>query len=199
MLTIGIALVSYWAYYELGWGGWWFWDPVENASFMPWLVAGALLHSAIVVEKRNALKAWTILLAILAFSLSLVGIFIVRSGVITSVHAFANEPARGVFILAILGVTIIGSLSLYAWRAPAMRSEGLFRPISREGGLILNNLGLAVAAAVVFTGTLAPLVREFVDGAKISVGAPFFDLAFTPFGDRLWRSCGACESRRRSA
>ena len=181
MLTIGIALGSYWAYYELGWGGWWFWDPVENASFMPWLVAGALLHSAIVVEKRNALKAWTILLAILAFSLSLVGIFIVRSGVITSVHAFANDPARGVFILAILGVTIIGSLSLYAWRAPAMRSEGLFRPISREGGLILNNLGLAVAAAVVFTGTLAPLVREFVDGAKISVGAPFFDLAFTPF------------------
>jgi len=181
MLTIGIALGSYWAYYELGWGGWWFWDPVENASFMPWLVAGALLHSAIVVEKRNALKSWTILLAILAFSLSLVGVFIVRSGVITSVHAFANDPARGVFILAILGVTIIGSLVLYAWRAPSMRSEGLFQPVSREGGLILNNLLLAVAAAVVFVGTLAPLVREFFDGAKISVGAPFFDLAFTPF------------------
>ncbi|MEE8453844.1 MAG: cytochrome c-type biogenesis CcmF C-terminal domain-containing protein [Limibaculum sp.] len=148
---------------------------------MPWLVAGALLHSAIVVEKRNALKAWTILLAILAFSLSLVGIFIVRSGVLTSVHAFANDPARGVFILAILGVTIVGSLTLYAWRAPGMRSEGLFQPVSREGGLILNNLLLAVAAAVVFTGTLAPLVREFFDGAKISVGAPFFDLAFTPF------------------
>jgi cytochrome c-type biogenesis protein CcmF len=180
-LTIGIALGSYWAYYELGWGGWWFWDPVENASFMPWLVAGALLHSAIVVEKRNALKTWTILLAILAFSLSLIGTFIVRSGVITSVHAFANDPERGVFILAILGVAIIGSLSLYAWRAPAMRSEGLFQPISREGGLMLNNLALAVAAAVVFTGTLAPLVREFFDGAKISVGAPFFDLAFTPF------------------
>jgi cytochrome c-type biogenesis protein CcmF len=142
---------------------------------MPWLVAGALLHSAIVVEKRNALKTWTMLLAILAFSLSLIGTFIVRSGVITSVHAFANDPERGVFILAIL------ALSLYAWRAPSMRSEGLFQPVSREGGLILNNLGLAVAAGVVFTGTLAPLVREFFDGAKISVGAPFFDLAFTPF------------------
>jgi cytochrome c-type biogenesis protein CcmF len=180
-LTIGIALGSYWAYYELGWGGWWFWDPVENASFMPWLVAGALLHSAIVVEKRNALKTWTILLAILAFSLSLIGTFIVRSGVITSVHAFANDPERGVFILVILGVAIVGSLVLYAWRAPGMRSEGLFQPISREGGLIVNNLLLAVAAAVVFTGTLAPLVREFFDGTKISVGAPFFDLAFTPF------------------
>ncbi len=180
-LTIGIALGSYWAYYELGWGGWWFWDPVENASFMPWLVAGALLHSAIVVEKRNALKTWTILLAILAFSLSLIGTFIVRSGVLTSVHAFANDPERGVFILAILGVAILGSLSLFAWRAPTMRAEGLFQPVSREGGLILNNLLLATAAAVVFVGTLAPLVREFVDGAKISVGAPFFDLAFTPF------------------
>jgi cytochrome c-type biogenesis protein CcmF len=180
-LTIGITLGSYWAYYELGWGGWWFWDPVENASFMPWLVAGALLHSAIVVEKRNALKTWTILLAILAFSLSLIGTFIVRSGVITSVHAFANDPERGVFILAILGVAIIGSLSLYAWRAPGLRSEGRFQPISREGGLMLNNLALAVAAAVVFIGTLAPLVREFFDGAKISVGAPFFELAFTPF------------------
>jgi cytochrome c-type biogenesis protein CcmF len=180
-LTIGIALGSYWAYYELGWGGWWFWDPVENASFMPWLVAGALLHSAIVVEKRSALKAWTILLAILAFSLSLIGTFIVRSGVITSVHAFANDPERGVFILLILGATIIGSLTLFALRGPAMRSEGMFQPLSREGGLVLNNLLLCVAAAVVFTGTLAPLVREFFDGAKISVGAPFFDLAFTPF------------------
>ena len=180
-LTIGIALGSYWAYYELGWGGWWFWDPVENASFMPWLVAGALLHSAIVVEKRNALKTWTILLAILAFSLSLIGTFIVRSGVLTSVHAFATDPERGVFILAILSVAILGSLTLFAWRAPSMRAEGMFQPISREGGLILNNLLLATAAAVVFAGTLAPLVREFVDGAKISVGAPFFDLAFTPF------------------
>jgi cytochrome c-type biogenesis protein CcmF len=180
-LTIGIALGSYWSYYELGWGGWWFWDPVENVSFMPWLVGGALLHSAIVVEKRSALKAWTVLLAILAFSLSLIGTFIVRSGVISSVHAFANDPARGVFILAIIGVTVIGSLTLFALRGPAMRSEGLFRPISREGGLMLNNLALCVAAAVVFVGTLAPLVREFVDGAKISVGAPFFELAFTPF------------------
>ncbi len=180
-LTIGIALGSYWAYYELGWGGWWFWDPVENASFMPWLISAALLHSAIVVEKRSSLKAWTILLAILAFSLSLIGTFIVRSGVITSVHAFANDPERGVFILAILLVTIVGSLTLFAWRAPSMRSEGVFQPISREGALILNNLLLAVACAVVFVGTLAPLAREFLDGAKISVGAPFFDLTFTPF------------------
>ncbi|MEM7056507.1 MAG: heme lyase CcmF/NrfE family subunit [Pseudomonadota bacterium] len=180
-LTIGIALGSYWAYYELGWGGWWFWDPVENASFMPWLVAAALLHSAIVVEKRSALKSWTILLAILAFSLSLIGTFIVRSGIITSVHAFATDPERGVFVLAILGIAIVGSLTLYAWRAPSLRSEGVFQPISREGALILNNLLLAVATAIVFTGTLAPLVREFFDGAKISVGAPFFDLTFTPF------------------
>ena len=180
-LTIGIALGSYWAYYELGWGGWWFWDPVENASFMPWLIAAALLHSAIVVEKRSALKSWTILLAILAFSLSLIGTFIVRSGVLTSVHAFANDPERGVFILAILVIAIAGALTLYAWRGSAMKSEGVFQPISREGGLILNNLLLAVACAVVFAGTLSPLVREFFDGAKISVGAPFFDLAFTPF------------------
>ena len=180
-LTIGIALGSYWAYYELGWGGWWFWDPVENASFMPWLVAAALLHSAIVVEKRSSLKAWTILLAILAFSLSLIGTFIVRSGVLTSVHAFATDPERGVFILAILLIAIVGSLTLFAWRAPAMRSEGVFQPVSREGALVLNNLLLAVACAVVFIGTLAPLVREFFDGAKISVGAPFFDLTFTPF------------------
>ncbi|MBY8975558.1 heme lyase CcmF/NrfE family subunit [Rhodobacteraceae bacterium NNCM2] len=180
-LTIGIALGSYWAYYELGWGGWWFWDPVENASFMPWLIACALLHSAIVVEKRSSLKVWTILLAILAFSLSLIGTFIVRSGVLTSVHAFANDPERGVFILAILVVAIVGSLTLFAWRAPSMRSEGVFQPISREGALIFNNLLLGVACAVVFIGTLAPLVREFFDGSKISVGAPFFDLAFTPF------------------
>ena len=180
-LTIGIALGSYWAYYELGWGGWWFWDPVENASFMPWLISAALLHSAIVVEKRATLKAWTILLAILAFSLSLIGTFIVRSGVITSVHAFATDPERGVFILAILLIAIFGSLVLFAWRAPAMRSEGHFQPVSREGALILNNLLLAVACAVVFIGTLAPLVREFIDGSKISVGAPFFDLTFTPF------------------
>ena len=180
-LTIGIALGSYWAYYELGWGGWWFWDPVENASFMPWLLSAALLHSAIVVEKRSALKAWTILLAILAFSLSLIGTFIVRSGVLTSVHAFAVDPERGVFILVILLIAIFGSLTLFAWRAPAIQSEGVFQPVSREGALILNNLLLSVATAVVFIGTLAPLVREFVDGSKISVGAPFFDLTFTPF------------------
>ena len=180
-LTIGIALGSYWAYYELGWGGWWFWDPVENASFMPWLVAAALLHSAIVVEKRSALKSWTILLAILAFSLSLMGTFIVRSGVLTSVHAFATDPERGVFILAIMVIAVAGALTLYAWRAPSLKSEGVFQPVSREGALVMNNLGLAVACAVVFAGTLSPLVREFIDGSKISVGPPFFDLAFTPF------------------
>ncbi|MEM1164264.1 MAG: heme lyase CcmF/NrfE family subunit, partial [Pseudomonadota bacterium] len=180
-LTIGIALGSYWAYYELGWGGWWFWDPVENASFMPWLIAAALLHSAIVVEKRSALKSWTILLAILAFSLSLMGTFIVRSGVLTSVHAFATDPERGIFILAIMAVAVIGSLTLFAARAPSMRSEGVFQPISREGGLVLNNLILAVSCALVFVGTMAPLVREYIDGEKISVGAPFFDLVFTPF------------------
>ena len=185
-LTIGIALGSYWAYYELGWGGWWFWDPVENASFMPWLAAAALLHSAIVVEKRSALKSWTILLAILAFSLSLIGTFIVRSGVITSVHAFATDPTRGVFILAILLIAIVGSLLLFAIRAPAMRSEGVFQPVSREGGLVLNNLLLSVACAVVFCGTLAPVVYDLMrevwpETPKISVGAPYFDLTFTPF------------------
>ncbi|MEM7546164.1 MAG: heme lyase CcmF/NrfE family subunit [Pseudomonadota bacterium] len=180
-LTIGIALGSWWAYYELGWGGWWFWDPVENASFMPWLISAALLHSAIVVEKRATLKSWTILLAIFAFSLSLIGTFIVRSGVITSVHAFASDPTRGVFILWMLVVSIGGGLALYAWRAPQMRAEGAFAPVSREGGLILNNLLLSVSCAVVFLGTLAPLFREMFDGTKISVGAPFFDMSFTPF------------------
>ena len=180
-LTLGIALGSYWAYYELGWGGWWFWDPVENASFMPWLVATALLHSAIVVEKRSSLKTWTILLAILAFSLSLLGTFLVRSGVITSVHAFANDPTRGVFILLIMAVAVVGSLALFAWRAPTMKSEGVFQPVSREGALVYNNLVLAVSCAVVLVGTFAPIFREFLDGEKISVGAPFFDLAFTPF------------------
>ncbi|MFN3260602.1 MAG: heme lyase CcmF/NrfE family subunit [Pikeienuella sp.] len=180
-LTIGIALGSWWAYYELGWGGWWFWDPVENASFMPWLVAAALLHSAIVVEKRGTLKSWTILLAIFAFSLSLIGAFIVRSGVLTSVHAFASDPTRGQFLLWMLVIAIGGGLALYAWRAPKMRAEGAFAPVSREGGLILNNLLLTVSCAVVFVGTLAPLFREMIDGTKISVGAPFFDASFTPF------------------
>jgi cytochrome c-type biogenesis protein CcmF len=180
-LTIGIALGSWWAYYELGWGGFWFWDPVENASFMPWLIAAALLHSAIVVEKREALKSWTILLAILAFGFSLIGTFIVRSGVLTSVHAFANDPERGVFILIILGVFMGGALTLYAARAGAMEAKGVFAMVSRESALLLNNILLAVAAFVVFVGTLWPLVAELLFGRKLSVGAPFFDAAFTPF------------------
>ncbi len=179
-LTLGIALGSWWAYYELGWGGWWFWDPVENASFMPWLAATALLHSAIVVEKRDTLKSWTILLAILAFSLSLLGTFLVRSGVLTSVHAFAVDPSRGVFILALLVVAIGGSLAMFAWRAPAMQPGGHFAPISREGGLLLNNLLLATATATVLLGTLYPLALEIVGGAKISVGPPFFNATFVP-------------------
>ena len=180
-LTIGIALGSWWAYYELGWGGWWFWDPVENASFMPWLVAAALLHSAIVVEKRDTLKSWTILLAILAFSFSLIGAFIVRSGVLTSVHAFAVDPERGTYILGILIFFIGGALSLYAWRAPMLRSSSVFGTVSRESGLVINNLLLSVSAAVVLFGTLWPLIAEGIWGEKVSVGEPFFDLAFTPF------------------
>jgi cytochrome c-type biogenesis protein CcmF len=179
-LTLGIAMGSYWAYYELGWGGWWFWDPVENASLMPWLAGTALLHSAVVMEKRNALKVWTILLSILTFSLSLLGTFLVRSGVLTSVHAFANDPARGVFILLILCLFIGGSLSLYAWRASALKQGGLFAPISREGALVLNNLFLVSACATVFIGTLYPLALEVLTGDKISVGAPFFNLTFGP-------------------
>ncbi len=179
-LTLGIAMGSYWAYYELGWGGWWFWDPVENASLMPWLAGTALLHSAVVMEKRNALKVWTILLAILAFSLSLLGTFLVRSGVLTSVHAFATDPARGVFILAILVAFIGGGLALYAWRAPMLKQGGLFAPISREGSLVFNNLFLTTACATVFVGTLYPLMLEALTGAKISVGAPFFNATFGP-------------------
>ncbi|MBI5130266.1 MAG: heme lyase CcmF/NrfE family subunit [Rhodopseudomonas palustris] len=179
-LTLGIAMGSYWAYYELGWGGWWFWDPVENASLMPWLAGTALLHSALVMEKRNALKVWTILLAILTFSLSLLGTFLVRSGVLTSVHAFATDPTRGVFILMILCVFIGGSLALFAWRASALKQGGLFAPISREGALVLNNLFLTTACATVFVGTLYPLALEVVTGDKISVGAPFFNLTFGP-------------------
>jgi cytochrome c-type biogenesis protein CcmF len=179
-LTLGIAMGSYWAYYELGWGGWWFWDPVENASLMPWLAGTALLHSAVVMEKRNALKVWTILLSILTFSLSLLGTFLVRSGVLTSVHAFATDPARGVFILLILCLFIGGSLSLYAWRASSLKQGGLFAPISREGALVLNNLFLTSACATVFIGTLYPLALEVLTGDKISVGAPFFNLTFGP-------------------
>ncbi|MDI4231201.1 heme lyase CcmF/NrfE family subunit [Bradyrhizobium sp. Arg237L] len=179
-LTLGIAMGSYWAYYELGWGGWWFWDPVENASLMPWLAGTALLHSAVVMEKRNALKVWTILLSILTFSLSLLGTFLVRSGVLTSVHAFATDPARGVFILLILCLFIGGSLSLYAARAASLKQGGLFAPISREGALVLNNLFLTTACATVFIGTLYPLALEVLTGDKISVGAPFFNLTFGP-------------------
>src|SRR5215218_8625677 len=179
-LTLGIAMGSYWAYYELGWGGWWFWDPVENASLMPWLAGTALLHSTVVMEKRDALKVWTILLAILTFSLSLLGTFLVRSGVLTSVHAFAVDPARGIFILVILCIFIGGSLSLYAFRASALKQGGLFAPISREGALVLNNLFLTTACATVFIGTLYPLALEVITGDKISVGAPFFNLTFGP-------------------
>jgi cytochrome c-type biogenesis protein CcmF len=180
-LTIGIALGSWWAYYELGWGGFWFWDPVENASFMPWLLAAALLHSAIVVEKREALKSWTILLAIMAFGFSLIGTFIVRSGVITSVHSFANDPERGVFILAILAFFVGGALTLFTARAASMQAKGVFSMVSRETALVINNILLAVAALVVFVGTVWPLVAEMLWGRKLSVGAPFFEKAFTPF------------------
>src|SRR6478736_1582683 len=179
-LTLGIAMGSYWAYYELGWGGWWFWDPVENASLMPWIAGTALLHSAVVMEKRNALKVWTVLLAILAFSLSLLGTFLVRSGVLTSVHAFATDPTRGVFILAILVLFIGGSLALFALRAPMLKQGGLFAPVSREGALVLNNLFLVSACATVFIGTLYPLALEALTDEKISVGAPFFNATFGP-------------------
>jgi len=207
-LTLGIAVGSWWAYYELGWGGWWFWDPVENASFMPWLVATALLHSAIVVEKRNALKIWTILLAILAFSLSLLGMFLVRSGVLTSVHAFASDPVRGVFILLILLFFVGGGLALYAWRAPTLKAGGIFAPVSREGALVVNNLFLTVAAFSVLTGTMYPLVFEALTGGKISVGPPFFDPVFgtlilpllllVPFGPLLsWKRADALGAMQR--
>jgi cytochrome c-type biogenesis protein CcmF len=179
-LTLGIAGGSYWAYYELGWGGFWFWDPVENASLMPWLAGTALLHSAVVMEKRSALKVWTILLAILAFSLSLIGTFLVRSGVLTSVHAFAVDPRRGIFILAILVVFIGGALLLFAARAPLLKQGGLFAPISREGALVLNNLFLTSACAAVFVGTLYPLALEALTDDKISVGPPFFNATFGP-------------------
>ncbi|MDJ0949241.1 MAG: heme lyase CcmF/NrfE family subunit [Alphaproteobacteria bacterium] len=179
-LTIGIALGSWWAYYELGWGGWWYWDPVENASFLPWLAGTALLHSAIVVEKRDTLKSWTVLLAIFAFSLSLIGTFLVRSGVLTSVHAFAQDPERGLFILVLLIIAIGGSLALYAVRAPTLRSTAVFAPISREGALLVNNLLLATACATVFLGTLYPLFLEALTDEKVSVGPPYFNATFLP-------------------
>jgi cytochrome c-type biogenesis protein CcmF len=179
-LTLGIALGSWWAYYILGWGGFWFWDPVENASLMPWLAGTALLHSAIVVEKRDALKSWTVLLAILAFSLSLLGTFLVRSGVLTSVHAFAQDPARGLYILGFLLVVTGGGLALYAWRAPKLSPGGMFQPVSREGALILNNLLLCTLAATVLLGTLYPLFLDLLTGNKVSVGPPFFNATFVP-------------------
>jgi len=179
-LTLGIALGSYWAYYELGWGGYWFWDPVENASLLPWLAGTALLHSAIVVEKREALKVWSVLLALLAFGFSLLGTFLVRSGVLNSVHAFANDPARGVFILGLLLFYVGGSFALFAWRAPSMAPTGLFAPLSREGGLVLNNLLLCSMAAVVLSGTLWPMFADLLFQQKISVGPPFFNTALLP-------------------
>jgi cytochrome c-type biogenesis protein CcmF len=177
-LTIGIALGSWWAYYELGWGGWWFWDPVENASFMPWLAGTALIHSLAVTERRGLFKSWTLLLAIAAFSLSLLGTFLVRSGILVSVHAFAVDPERGLFILTFLAVVIGGALALYAWRAPSLDSEAGFRPLSRETFLLLNNVLLVIAATLILGGTLAPLVVELYSGGKISVGPPYFDIAF---------------------
>ena len=197
-LTLGIAMGSYWAYYTLGWGGFWFWDPVENASLMPWLAGTAFIHSAAVMEKREALKVWTIFLAVLAFSFSLLGTFLVRSGVLTSVHAFANDPRRGVFILAILFAFIAGALILFAWRAPTLKTGGLFAPVSREGALVLNNLLIATACFAVLLGTLYPLALEQLTGEKITVGAPFFNLTCgalmlaagfaLPFGNALaWK------------
>ena len=177
-LTVGIALGSWWAYYELGWGGWWFWDPVENASFMPWLVGTALIHSLAVAEKRGLFKSWTLLLAIAAFSLSLVGTFLVRSGIIVSVHAFATDPTRGIFILGFLGVVVLSALALYAWRAPGLDSTAGFKPNSRETFLLLNNVLLVIATTLVFIGTLAPLVFEVLDAGKISIGPPWFAIAF---------------------
>jgi cytochrome c-type biogenesis protein CcmF len=177
-LTVGIALGSAWAYYELGWGGWWFWDPVENASFMPWLVATALVHSLAVTEKRGGFKIWTVLLAILAFSLSLLGTFLVRSGVITSVHAFATDPTRGVFILGFLAIVVGASLALFAWRAPSVGVGGKFELISREAMLLANNVLLLAAAAAVLLGTLYPLFLDALRGEKISIGTPWFEIMF---------------------
>jgi cytochrome c-type biogenesis protein CcmF len=179
-LTAGITLGSLWAYYELGWGGWWFWDPVENASLMPWLLGTALLHSALVLERRGALVSWTILLAILTFSLSLIGTFLVRSGILTSVHSFAVDPERGVYILGIIAATTGAALALYAWRAPALKTGALFAPVSREGGVTLNNLVLVVLAATVFFGTFSPVFIEILRGDKISVGPPYYARTFAP-------------------
>ncbi len=179
-LTLGIMLGSWWAYYELGWGGWWFWDPVENASFMPWLVGTALIHSLAVTEKRGVFRTWTVLLAVFAFSLSLLGTFLVRSGVLTSVHAFASDPTRGVFILLFLGVVVGGSLALYAWRAPQIHTQARYALLSRESLLLVNNVILVLAAATVLLGTLYPLVIDALGLGKISVGPPYFNTVFVP-------------------
>ena len=178
-LTVGVALGSWWAYYELGWGGWWFWDPVENASFMPWLVGTALIHSLAVTEKRKVFKSWTVLLAISAFSLSLLGTFLVRSGVLVSVHSFASDPSRGLFILGLLVVIIGGSLGLYAYRAPQLKGSGRYQLFSREVLLIGNNVFLTAATLVVLLGTLLPLVHKEIGMGSISIGAPFFNQMFT--------------------
>ena len=180
MLTIGITLGSFWAYYELGWGGWWFWDPVENASFMPWLMGAALLHSAVVTEKRGALPGWTLFLAIAAFTFSMLGAFLVRSGVLTSVHAFAVDPERGMLLLGILGLAAGGAFALFAWRAPGLAPGGGFKPISRESAIVINNIVLTVAATAVLMGTLFPLIREAFDGQTVSAGPPYFNLTFVP-------------------
>jgi cytochrome c-type biogenesis protein CcmF len=184
-LTLGIALGSWWAYYELGWGGYWFWDPVENASLLPWLAGCALLHSAIVVEKREALKTWTVFLSLVAFGLSLLGTFLVRSGVLNSVHAFANDPERGIVILCLLAIFIGGAFALFAWRAAAMTPTGIFAPLSREGALVLNNLLLCSIAAVVLVGTLYPMFADLILKEKISVGPPFFNTATLPLAAPL--------------
>ncbi len=180
LLTVGITLGSFWAYYELGWGGWWFWDPVENASFMPWLIGAALLHSAVVTEKRGALPGWTLFLALAAFTFSMLGAFLVRSGVLTSVHAFAVDPTRGMLLLIILGVTAGSAFALFAWRAPKLSAGGMFAPVSRESAIVLNNIILSFATATVLLGTLFPLIREALDGQTVSAGPPFFNLTFVP-------------------
>src|SRR5512135_881885 len=177
-LTMGIAGGSWWAYYELGWGGWWFWDPVENASFMPWLVGTALIHSLAVTEKRGLFKSWTLLLAIIAFSLSLVGTFLVRSGVLVSVHSFASDPGRGLFILGFLGLCVGGSLALFAWRGPELRTKGGFDVVSRESFILFNNMLLVVAAVLILIGTLYPLFLDALNLGKISVGPPYFNVVF---------------------
>ncbi len=179
-LTIGIALGSWWAYYELGWGGWWFWDPVENASFMPWLAGTALIHSLSATEKRGLFKSWTVLLAMLTFSMSLIGAFLVRSGVLTSVHTFANDPSRGVFLLGLITLVIAGSLAIYAYRAPSIRSAGSFAVVSKEAGLLLNNIFLVAAMATILLGTLYPLFLDALNLGKVSVGPPYFNSVFIP-------------------